>query len=198
VAGSTTGKVLASARPHDVRCTVCQHAQRGEIDEVLLDGTASIRSMGTRYAVSPWSLMRHAAAHMPALLADAHEEGLRELADTLLGHVRGHLDRARELYDAAVEILEEQREVVDGKRRTKDAPVALAAIRTATLALGRESDLLELLGRVTGELRDDTRINVVVMPEWVELRARIVAALAPYPEALEAVRAALAVEARTA
>lgn len=171
---------------------MCSHPQRAAVDaEIVAD--VPFRTIAAPRGLSHVAVLRHAAAHIPTLLLEARDEELRELADSLLGRVMSHLERAGKLHDAAVAILEEQRErdETTGKIRTKDAAIALSAIRTATHALGRESELLELLGRVTGELRD-TQVNVVIMPEWVELRARIVAALAPYPEALVAVKAALA------
>jgi hypothetical protein len=38
-----------------------------------------------------------------------------------------------------------------------------------------------------GELDDTPQVNVLVSPEWLELRADIVTALEPHPEALRAV-----------
>jgi len=68
---------------------------------------------------------------------------------------------------------------VEGEHR-----IALAAIREAR-------NNLELLGRLMGELREETTINVLVLPDYVAARSALVAALAPFPEARHAVVKAL-------
>lgn len=50
---------------------------------------------------------------------------------------------------------------------------------------------LELLGRVTKELESAPTVNLTLNPEWLELRAVVVAALAPYPDARGSVLRAL-------
>jgi hypothetical protein len=42
-----------------------------------------------------------------------------------------------------------------------------------------------------GEVRDQPVTNILVIPEWQQLRTRVLAALVPYPEARAAVVAAL-------
>jgi len=49
----------------------------------------------------------------------------------------------------------------------------------------------KLSAELVGKLATQPTINVLVLPEWLTLRERIVAALRPYPEALEAVRNAI-------
>jgi len=49
----------------------------------------------------------------------------------------------------------------------------------------------KLSAELAGKLATQPTINVLVLPEWLTLRERIVAALRPYPEALEAVRNAI-------
>lgn len=46
---------------------------------------------------------------------------------------------------------------------------------------------LELLGKLLGELKDTATVNVLILPEWQTLRAAILSALAPYPQARIAV-----------
>ena len=52
---------------------------------------------------------------------------------------------------------------------------------------------VELMGKALDRIRDapQQQINILVHPEWVELRSTIIQSLRPYPEALEAVRDAL-------
>jgi hypothetical protein len=53
---------------------------------------------------------------------------------------------------------------------------------------------MELVGKLTGELRPDNQVLVVNLqqsPEWVELRSRLLVALQPFPEARSRVALAL-------
>jgi hypothetical protein len=50
---------------------------------------------------------------------------------------------------------------------------------------------LELLGKLAGELDERPVVNLNISPEWLELRAVIVGALEPHPQARGAVLAAI-------
>ncbi len=63
--------------------------------------------------------------------------------------------------------------------------LALAAIREAR-------NNLELLGRLMGELREETTINVLILPEYTAARSALITALEPYADARRAVVDALA------
>ena len=150
-------------------CTTCTHPDREAIDEALVSGSA-LSALSAKYRVSEDALGRHKANHLPAklVMAQAAEEVAQ--ADTLLGQVRSLQQRALDILDKAEEA---------GELRT-----ALGAIREAR-------GNLELLAKLLGELDDRPQINVLVSPEWLELRAVIVGALDPHPEARGAVLAAI-------
>jgi hypothetical protein len=150
-------------------CNVCTHPEKETIDEALVGGTA-LSELAAIYRVSDDSLGRHKANHLPAklVMAQAAEEVAQ--ADTLLEQVRNLQRRALEILDKAEDA---------GELRT-----ALGAIREAR-------GNLELLAKFLGELDERPQVNVLVSPEWLELRAVIVAALEPHPEALRAVVGAL-------
>jgi hypothetical protein len=61
-----------------------------------------------------------------------------------------------------------------------DLKIALAAIRELR-------GVLEIMARMAGELRDTPNVNLLISPEYQNLRQLIVEALAPYPEARRAV-----------
>ncbi len=50
---------------------------------------------------------------------------------------------------------------------------------------------LELLAKLLGELQEGQTVNILVLPEWHALRAKILEALGPYPQARIAVAEAL-------
>ena len=87
------------------------------------------------------------------------------------------LEQVRDLQSRALAIL--------GKAESAgDLRTALGAIREAR-------GNLELLARLLGELNEQPVVNLNLSPEWLELRAVIVTALEPYPEAKEGVLRAI-------
>jgi hypothetical protein len=50
---------------------------------------------------------------------------------------------------------------------------------------------LELLAKLLGQLDERPVVNILISPQWLELRATLVGALVGYPEAASAVLAAL-------
>lgn len=146
-------------------CTVCQHPDRPAIDAALLAGEP-FRHIAARTGTSTGALQRHKEEHLPIALVHAKEVEQVAQADDLLAQVRDLQRRTLRILDDAEKA---------GDRRT-----ALAAIREAR-------GNLELLGKLAGELQDGQTVNVVVSPEWQRVRAVVIAALLPYPEARAAV-----------
>ncbi len=150
-------------------CTVCSHPGREAIDEALVGG-ASNRSVASLYDVSEAAVRRHKANHLPAKLVMAHAAEEVAQADDLLGQVQDLQARTLAILEAA--------------EGTKQHRTALSAIREAR-------SNLELLAKLLGELDDRPQVNVLVSPEWLELRVAIVGSLEGYPEAREAVLRAI-------
>jgi transposase-like protein len=150
-------------------CTVCEHADREAIDRALVGG-ASNRSVASLYDVSEAAVRRHKANHLPGklVMAQAAEEVAQ--ADDLL-------EQVRDLQAKALGILSKAEEA--GELRT-----ALSAIREAR-------GNLELLAKLLGELDERPTVNLLISPQWLELRAVIVGALEPHPDARGAVLRAI-------
>jgi hypothetical protein len=152
------------------RCSVCTHPDRENIDEALVGATA-ISAIAAKYRdISEDALGRHKANHLPAKLVMAEKAKEVAQADSLLEQVRDLQGRALAILDQAE---------MSGDLRT-----ALGAIREAR-------GNLELLAKLLGELDDGPTVNVLVSPEWLELRAVIVTALEPYTDARGAVLRAI-------
>ncbi len=149
-------------------CTVCTHPERQAIDKALVSGKSASETSAL-FRVSPDAVQRH-KAHIGPRLVKAQEA--REVAEAtdLLGEVRSLRKKAYAILLKA--------------EAAGDYRTALAGIREARACL-------ELLAELEGELNRRPQVNVLVTPEWVALRARIVAALVPYPEARLALAAAL-------
>ncbi len=150
-------------------CTVCAHPQRDAIDRALVGG-ASNRSAASLYDVSEAAVRRHKVNHLPAKLALAHqEEDVREALDVVR--------QLKAINATSLHILKEARD--QGK------------LSTALQAIDRIQRQIELQAKLLGELDERPVVNLNLSPEWLELRAVIVGALEPHPEALSAVVGAL-------
>ncbi len=150
-------------------CTVCSHPNVKEINRALVSGEANTK-LSSIFAVSEQALRRHKSSHLPTKLVMAHEAEEAAQADNLLEQL-GDLQR-RTL--AILEVAE----------KTRQHRTALSAIREAR-------GNLELLAKLLGELDERPTVNVLLSPQWLELRAVIVGALEPHPDARESVLRAL-------
>ncbi len=146
-------------------CLICQHPDRESIDKALARQTSN-RELARVYSLSEASIRRHKANHLPARVARAQEaEDVREALDVVR--------QLKAINAASLRILKEARE--QGKQGT-----ALAAI-------DRIHKQIELQAKLLGELDDRPQVNVLVSPQWLELRATIVTALERHPQARESV-----------
>ncbi len=150
-------------------CTICTHKDREAINRDLLAGEP-YRGIAKRYGASEGAVYRHKLEHLPVTLVKAQEAQEAAHADNLLEQVKNLQSRALTILDKA--------------EASGDLRTALSAIREAR-------GNLELLAKLLGELQQEGTVNVLVAPEWLSLRAVVVEALAPYPQAKTAVLEAL-------
>jgi serine phosphatase RsbU (regulator of sigma subunit) len=144
---------------------ICQHPDRESIDKALARQTSN-RELARVYSLSEASIRRHKANHLPARVARAQEaEDVREALDVVR--------QLKAINAASLHILKEARE--QGKQGT-----ALAAI-------DRIHKQIELQAKLLGELDDRPQVNVLVSPQWLELRTTIITALDHHPQARESV-----------
>jgi hypothetical protein len=151
------------------RCTVCAHLQRQDIDELLVSG-GPYRSIAKRFGLSESAVYRHKTEHLPVHLSKARAANEVAQADNLL-------DQVRNLQGHALDILERAEKTGD--------------LRTALAAISQARGNLELLGKLAGELDERPVVNLILSPEWLELRTVIVGALEPHPAAHRAILRAL-------
>jgi len=151
------------------RCTACDHPERHSIDEALVSG-GPYRSVAKRFRLSESAVYRHKTEHLPAHLSKAREAEEMARADDLL-------EQVRHLQAHALDILERAEKTGD--------------LRTALAAISQARGNLELLGKLAGALDERPQVNVLVSPQWLELRAVIVGVLEPHPAAHRAVLRAL-------
>lgn len=142
-------------------CTVCQHPERHAIERALVAGGA-LRDIAGQYGLTKSAVERHKAEHLPvALVTAAGAEEVRQALDVL--------QQLKTINAAALMVLHDARAASDGELALK--------------AIDRIHRQIELQAKLLGELDERPVVNVLVAPEWLALRGRIVGALARHPEA---------------
>ena len=154
-------------------CSVCSHTDRAVIDKTIVLAQLPYRRVASLYAVSEQAIRRHRAEHLPSKLADAQAVSRTVEAVDLLAELT-------ELREKAMSLLLQA-------ERAGDIRSALAGIREVR-------STLELYAEIQGELDRRPTLNLLtVAPEWIQVRASLMTALIPWPEARSAVVAGLMV-----
>ena len=154
------------------QCTVCAHREASAIDLALARGV-SVTALARRYDLGTDSIYRHRANHLPAtvrakLLAGPEIEiDLDQLRESESQSLLANLVALRHRLFAALDAAEEYN---DAGMLTRVASQLHAN--------------LELTGKLLGDLGVGlTNVNVLVMPQYVELLVALVQALGAFPEA---------------
>ncbi|HEY8745812.1 MAG TPA: hypothetical protein VIU62_22220 [Chloroflexota bacterium] len=129
-----------------------------------------MRNIAAQQGLSPAALQRHKNDHIPPPLAAEHQEQQQAYALDVLAQLKA-------INAASLGVLKDARQSGDGELVLK--------------AVDRVQRQIELQAKLLGELDERPQVNVLVMPEWVTLRARLLVALAPYPAARLALAEAL-------
>lgn len=161
------------------RCQICESPERSKI-ELGLARRVSYATLARKFGVSSDAVGRHKRLHFPAQLEAAliatgapsaiDLEQLRQSeSEGLLQSVVVQRARLYALADKAEEFDD---------------------VRAAASVHGRITDNLTLAAKLVGELNThhSTTINqLVISPEYLELRGDLITALAPFPDARRAV-----------
>lgn len=179
-----------------MRCKVCNHPKRNEIERAIARkgrDRLSDRAIAEKFGgLSRSSIRRHRLEHMPELTTPGARPSspaaveMRESSaldristEQLLDDLQKTIALAKLIFKQAFEKEE---------KTATEARVCLAALREM-----RES--MALLLRSSGNLPGDTQVSVFVnSPQWAQLRTAIMDALAPYPKARIAVSDAIQIE----
>ena len=143
-------------------CNVCVHPQRKAIDQALVSGEPG-PSVSAKWGVSPDSVKRHKAAHLP----------LRLVQQQTLDEAREALDvmhQLKAINAASVQVLRDARNGGQGG-------LVLAAV-------DRVLRQLELQAKLLGDLDERPVVNIVMLPQWASLVSGLRSILAPYPAIL--------------
>ena len=187
-------------------CSICSHSERLEIDRLILRGE-SYRKIAERFGLSTGSISRHKEAHIGTDLRDVREVMI-QAREEALAEIKGEA-KARDMEEVKAEVVAEAKEGLAtrlelckdhfGQLRVLRERAALALetaegaedVKTALLAIKELRELVRIWGELEGKLQSQPTVNILVAPEWLELRTVIVTALRPHPEALQAVLEAL-------
>ena len=119
-------------------CSICGHPAREQIDAELLEGKP-FRELANRFGTSSAALFRHRQTHIQDRLQKLHDVEEISKAKTLLEQIDELKVKARQILDAA--------------ERDGDFKTALSGVREL-------SRLIELVAKLTGELRA-AQINIL-------------------------------------
>jgi hypothetical protein len=172
---------LVTKRAIGLRCTICNHPARPQIDLAIATGLSK-RAIAQRFGVSRDAVWRHAQAHLTAEMRAA-------LATKLLQR-EGDMRRI---------LLEEGASVVEALKAIRGPLFGLFLVaidtgdsKAAAVLSGRLHESLALAAKLTGELvphAGATITNVLLSPDFMRLRAELLQVLQRYPEARDEVAA---------
>lgn len=168
------------------RCSICDSPHRGEI-EFALAGGVTLAETARKFNVSKSQVHRHWHDHTTQTLKEkmaaqfAGAEISREVAQA-----REHENLIQNIVAQRGRLLAIQADCIERND--------LAGARACEKHIGEN---LKLMSGVLGELHHKQQIrieNVLTSPSYLSLRASILKALGPYPEARNAVARAIAAQ----
>ena len=166
------------------RCQGCNHLERMRIERFLAAG-ASIKGTARKFEIDYHALRRHWINHVSA-----------EARATYIAGAGATKDQLEEVVaDESLALIDHYRIVRGALYRGFGAASEVGDGNSLAALAGRLHENLRDCGRLTGELQRGPLLNiqnnVLVNPDYTKAIARIVSAVAPYPDAREAVIAAL-------
>jgi len=162
--------ITAKVGGYEPRCKACNCPSREEHDKALLAGRISDSDYARIVGCDPKSIGRH-RAHITEEIAQSARAQAVLKADELFKSIQDEATIVRELRDAA--------------RAEGNIDLALKAV-------DRALKCIEIYAKVKGLIQEQSQVvNILVNPEWIELRELIITTLRPYPAAWEALRHAL-------
>src|SRR5689334_24500696 len=166
------------------RCQGCNHPERVRIERFLAAGS-SIKGAARKFTIDYHALRRHWTNHLSAEARASYVAGA--------GATKGKLEEF--VTDESLGLIDHYRIVRGALYQRFTAAAELGDGNSLALLAGRLHENFRDCGRLTGELQHGPLLNVqnniLVNPDYTRAITRIVSAVAPYPEAREAVVAAL-------
>jgi hypothetical protein len=155
------------------KCSVCIHPKRAEVDRLLLTNGDSFRNIAERFGTSTTALHRHKTDHLSERMADVAERNAEADIRTAIDVVA----QLKAINGVALNVLKEARNVGDGELALK--------------AIDRIQKQIELQAKLIDLINDGDTVNIIVNPQWLQLRTVILKTLQSHPEARSALAEAL-------
>ena len=158
-----------------LRCTICNHPARPQIDLAIATGLSK-RAVAARFVVSRDAVWWHAQAHLTAEMRAA-------LATKLL---QREGDTRRILLVEGAGVTEALKAIRGPLFCLYLAAVDTGDSKAAAALSGRLHENLALVAKLTGELvphAGTTITNILLSPDFQRLRTELIRVLARYPEA---------------
>ena len=176
-------------------CQTCNHLERVKI-EILLARGASRRSIGKKFGIHPDALKRHWDGHVAddireAISREGNAAAIAEMA--MAKSVKPGIPLEVLVQDETIGLLENLKRVRAVLYKQFDAAAEAGDRAGVGLLSSRLHENLRMAATKTGELEQHAKIsvtNIVASPSYLDLRAALLQALRPYPEATRAVSAA--------
>jgi len=178
-------------------CGPCGDPRRNELDRRLLEkdlNGESFRRISADFGYSETSLRRHLEQHLVVELSQikaAKDEARKKAKETIMAEeldnittgaakdTVARLENAASFFDQLKELRAKAASLLDQAEGAKD-------LRAAGTFLKELREQIRLWAELEGKLAAQPQINILMTPEWIELRTLIITALDPYPEAKEA------------
>ena len=162
-----TDEASISAHPggYEPRCKACNYSGHEEHDKALLAGKLNDSDYARIVGCTHKSIARH-RAHISEEIAQSAQAQAILTTDELFKSIQDEASIVRELRDEARD---------EGN------------IELALKAVDRALKCIEIYAKVRGLIQEGPQVNILINPEWIELRTLIIKALEPYPQAREAV-----------
>src|SRR5215472_15148233 len=166
------------------RCQGCNHVERVRIERLLAAG-ASVKGAARKFAIDYHALRRHWINHVSAEARATYIAGAGATKDQLETVVA----------DESLALVDHYRIARGGLHRAFSAACEAGDGSVLAMLAGRLHENFRDCARLTGELQRGPLLNiqnnVLVNPDYSKAIARIVSAVARFPEARQAVIAAL-------
>src|SRR6516165_4878777 len=158
------------------RCRGCNHLERVRIERLLSAG-ASVKGTARKFELDYHALRRHWINHVSAEARAAYIAGAGVIKDQLEEIVA----------DESLALIDHYRIIRSALYKGFSAASELGDGNSLALLAGRLHENLRDSGRLTGELQRGPLLNiqnnVLINQDYSKAIARIVSAVAPYPEA---------------
>jgi hypothetical protein len=69
---------------HEYRCSICTHPERNDIDDMLIDGTHTVKDIAEEYDLKSCALYKHKSLHLSAAMLASAKENAKRHADGIL------------------------------------------------------------------------------------------------------------------